>query len=74
MVIRFEDRDGNWIKSWPNVEYSDHGVPTSGDHVLLHWGDYGEEVEDFVVLWRVFDGKRPDSVILVVERFKQVSI
>jgi hypothetical protein len=70
MVIRFEDRDGNWIKSWPWAEYTKRGMPNTGDHVLLHWGDYGEEVEEYVVLWRVFDGKRPDSVILVVEKFK----
>lgn len=70
MSIRFEDSEGNWIKTWPNVEYAGHGIPEKGDHVLLHYGDYGEEVEEYVVLWRVYDGKRPDSVILVVEKFK----
>ena len=68
MSITFTDKEGNFIKCWPGVEYAEHGIPNVGDHVLLHWGDYNEDIEEYVVLWRTFDGVRPDVVYCTIER------
>ena len=66
MQIIFQTEEGSFIKSWPNVEYFVHGIPMSGDHVFLHFGDKGEESEEYVVVRRVFDGLKSDSVYLIV--------
>ena len=67
MSITFTDKEGNFIKSWPNVEYADHGIPNTGDHVILHWVDGNEEAEEYVILWRTFDGTRLNTVYCAIE-------
>ena len=68
MNITFLDKEGKFIKQWPNVEYSGHGIPNTGDHVILHWGDYNEESEEYIVLYRTFDGTRVNSVYCTIVR------
>lgn len=68
MTIEFRDREWKYIKSWPNMEYAGHGIPMQGDHVVLHWGDNGEDSEEYAVVSRVFDGMRPDVVTLIIEK------
>ncbi|MBQ9232345.1 MAG: hypothetical protein IJ190_14360 [Prevotella sp.] len=70
MTIEFRDKDWKYLKQWPNVGIPERGIPLRGDHVVLHWGDYGEESEEYVVLRRVFDGMRDDVVVLVVEKYE----
>ena len=70
MSITFLGKDGSFLKQWPNVEYADHCVPNAGDHVILHWGDRNEKSEECVVLFRTFDGTRPDTLYCTVERLE----
>jgi hypothetical protein len=65
MSITFEDRTGTYIKQWPNWEL---GIPNSGDHVLLHWGDNNEVSVEYVVLHRTFDGTEPETVYCAIEK------
>ncbi len=67
MSITFTDKEGNFIHSWPDVEYADHGIPNTGDHVILHWGGRNEKAEEYVILWRTFDGTRLNTVYCVIE-------
>jgi len=69
MSIVFRNREGQAIKTWVNVEYSHHGIPMVGDIVVLHWGDYGEQSERYIVCRRVFDGTKVDSIDLIVEPY-----
>ena len=71
MSIVFRTEDGQAIKTWVNVEYSGHGIPMAGDIVILHWGDYNEDEERYVVLRRVFGGTKIDSIDLIVERYEE---
>lgn len=64
MSITFVDKDGNFVKQWPNWEL---GIPNSGDHVLLHYGDYNEASVEYVVLYRTFDGTRPHTIFCTIE-------
>lgn len=71
MSIVFRTEDGQAIKTWVNVEYSHHGIPVAGDLVVLHWGDYNEEAETYMVIRRVFDGTRVDGIDLIVKRYEE---
>ena len=70
MSIVFKTKDGQAIKTWVNVEYADNGLPMIGDIVKLHWGDYHEDEEEYIVLRRVFDGCKVDRIECIVERFQ----
>ena len=71
MSIVFRTEDGQAIKTWVNVEYSGHGIPVAGDIVVLHWGDFNVESEEYVVLRRVFDGMKTESIDLIVRRYEE---
>ena len=68
MTIVFTDYNNrNYIKSWPNVEYSKVTLPGINDYVILHWGDYNEKEEYYRVKGRIYDGAKLDVVELLVE-------
>lgn len=68
MTIQFQDKYGCFIKKWPNVEYTENGIPSAGDVVVLHWGDYGEDTERWKILFRIFDGMLTDRIFVVIEK------
>lgn len=61
----YRNGTGEFIKQWPNWTGV---VPAVGDMVLLHYGDYNEEEQGYVVNMRVIDGTRPDSIRLFVDK------
>lgn len=67
MLILFKDEKGINVGRWVNVEYADHGTPQIGDHVILHHGDYNEWAQEFVILYRTFDGTNMGVIYATVE-------
>lgn len=55
---------GHRIKQWPNWSGE---IPQKGDTVILHFGDYNEEEQWYVVSKRIIDGTRPDKVLIELE-------
>ena len=55
---------GHRIKQWPNWSGE---IPQQGDKVILHFGDYNEEEQVYVVQRRIIDGTRPDKVYIELE-------
>lgn len=70
MHIVFKNTEGQAIKTWVNVEYSGHGLPMIGDIVLLHWGDYNEIEERYIIKQRIFDGCNTDRIECIVEKIE----
>ena len=64
MTIEFRDRNGNYIKQWPNWSGE---IPQKGDTVVLHFGDENEESEEYDVLYRKISGTEPDKVVVILE-------
>ena len=71
MHIVFKNTEGQAIKTWLNMEHVRHGLPMIGDVVKLHWGDYNEEEESYVVKRRIFDGCELDRIECVVEKIEE---
>lgn len=57
-----------YIRNWPNWT---GGVPDKGDVVLIHFGDYNEEEFMYRVVNRVFDGRFPDDIDIIVEKIEK---
>lgn len=62
-----EDREPNHIKNWPNWTGE---IPYLGDVVIMHFGDYNEEIVRCTVMHRYIDGTKPDWVGIVVKMLK----
>lgn len=62
MTIEF--RSGHYIKQWPNWTGE---IPQKDDVVLLHFGDYNEEEQKYVVLYRIISETEPNKVVVEVE-------
>ena len=77
MTVELQERlrDGCWgfkleyIKQWPNVPES--LIPQRKDAVKVHFGDFGEEVVEYVVLYRIIDGDNMDKIIVVMEKIER---
>lgn len=54
-----------YVKQWPNVPTS--LVPQKGDVIKVHFGDFGENVNEYIVLYRIIDGDEMGKIIVVVE-------
>lgn len=67
MGIVFKNTEGRAIKTWVGMEYLKGGLPMAGDIVVLHWGDYLEEAESYIVKRRIYDGCSLDTVVCIVE-------
>ena len=65
MTIEFRDKQGNYIKQWPNWTGV---VPMRDDHVLLHFGDNNEKETEYMVTSRGISGTEPDKVLLIIEK------
>lgn len=65
MFIEFRDREGGYIKQWPNWSGI---VPVVGDTVLIHFGDYNEKEEAYYVEDRYISGTEPDKIVLYVNK------
>lgn len=64
MTIEFRDKNGNYIKQWPNWSGE---IPQKGDTVVLHFGDENEERKEYDVLYRKISGTEPDKVVVIME-------
>lgn len=64
MTIEFRDKNGNYIKQWPNWSGE---IPQKGDTVVLHFGDENEERKEYDVLYRKISGTKPDKVVVIME-------
>lgn len=64
MTIEFRDKNGNYIKQWPNWSGE---IPQRGDTVVLHFGDENEERKEYDVLYRKISGTEPDKVVVIME-------
>lgn len=77
MTVELQERvrDGCWgfkleyIKQWPNVPES--LIPQRKDAVKVHFGDFGEEVREYAVLYRIIDGDNMDKIIVVMEKIER---
>lgn len=65
MTIEFRDRDGKYIKQWPNW---DGVIPMIDDTVVLHFGDNNEIEEYYEVEGREISGTDSDKIILYIEK------
>ena len=65
MYIEFRDVTNGYIKQWPNWTGV---VPMVGDTVLIHYGDYNEIEESYIVKRRTISGIEPDKVVLHVTK------
>lgn len=63
MTIEFIDKNGNYIKQWPNWSGE---IPQKGDTVILHFGDENEERKEYDVLYRIISGTKPDKVVVIM--------
>jgi len=63
MYLEFRDTEGKYIKQWPNWIGV---VPQKDDIVLLHYGDYNEREEQYLVKARIIDGTKHDKVVLII--------
>ena len=57
-----------YIRGWVNWTGE---VPDKGDVVLIHFGDYNEEEFMYRVVFRVFNGLRPDYIGIIVEKIEK---
>lgn len=57
-----------FIRNWVNWTGE---VPDKGDVVLIHFGDYNEEEFMYRVVNRVFDGRFPDDIDIIVEEIEK---
>ena len=57
-----------YIRAWVNWTGE---VPDKGDVVLIHFGDYNEEEFMYRVVFRVFNGLRPDYIGIIVEKIEK---
>ena len=57
-----------FIRDWVNWTGE---VPDKGDVVLHHFGDYNEEEFMYRVVNRVFDGRFPDDIDIIVEKIEK---
>ena len=57
-----------FIRSWVNWTGE---VPEKGDVVIIHFGDYNEEEFMYRVVFRVFNGLRPDYIGIIVEKIEK---
>lgn len=64
MTIEFRDKNGDYIKQWPNWNGE---IPQKGDTVVLHFGDENEERKGYGVLYRIISGTEPDKVVVIME-------
>lgn len=63
MTIEFRNREDEYIKQWPNWNGK---IPSIGDTVLIHFGDYCEDEESYEVEKRIISGINPDKVVLII--------
>lgn len=52
------------VKQWVNVPSS--LVPQKDDVVRIHFGDYGEDEEEWTVHYRIIDGNNMDKITVVL--------
>ena len=57
-----------YIRAWVNWTGE---VPDKGDVVLIHFGDYNDEEFMYRVVFRVFNGLRPDYIGIIVEKIEK---
>lgn len=57
-----------YIRNWVNWTGE---VPDKGDVVLIHFGDDNEEEFMYRVVNRVFDGRFPDDIDIIVEKIEK---
>ena len=57
-----------FIRSWVNWTGE---VPEKGDVVIIHFGDYNEEEFMYRVVFRVFNGLRPERIDIIVEEIEK---
>ncbi len=65
MTLEFIDKDGHYIKQWPNWNGE---IPQRHDSVILHFGDNNENLEFYYVDKRIIDGTKNDYVFIVVHK------
>lgn len=63
-----EHGEKKYIRAWVNWTGE---VPDKGDVVLIHFGDYNEEEFMYRVVFRVFNGLRPDYIGIIVEKIEK---
>ena len=63
-----EHGEKKYIRAWVNWTGE---VPDKGDVVLIHFGDYNEEEFMYRVVFRVFNGLRPDYIGIIVEEIEK---
>lgn len=65
MTIEFRNRDGEYIKQWPNW---DGVIPMIDDTVVLHFG-YDNEIEEYYeVEGREISGLDSSKIVLYIEK------
>lgn len=67
MILEFRDREGNYIKQWPNWSGE---IPQKEDTVVLHFGDNNEELVGTHVLYRIISGTEPDRIIVILDYYE----
>lgn len=61
------DKEGTrYLKDWVNWTGA---VPTRGDILLMHFGDYNEREVKYSVLFRLIDGTDPENITIYVRPF-----
>ena len=55
-----------YLTQWPNVP--DALIPQNEDIVKLHFGDYNETEEKYIVEHRVISGTDLDKIIVIVRK------
>ena len=63
-----EHGEKKYIRAWVNWTGE---VPDKGDVVLIHFGDYNEAEFMYRVVFRVFNGLRPDYIGIIVEKIEK---
>lgn len=63
----YENGTGAFIKQWPNWTGV---VPAIDDLVVLHFGDYNEDEQPYVVRLRIIDGTHPDRIKIFITKIE----